>query len=345
MKELIFRNAVTALKQPSLFEGQDFTDQLFELLQYVDPQSHTFFIDVVKEFVTNGGDENSQQLKEVMTPVLRRLHTEINKSNLINLPIYILPSVQLFANNPHLAPVLMEACEPKLRDNGAAYQHSVLGALLSLSVLPRTANSLYEFFENPMDQAANNMMESSLWNASAHLSKNMHKIFLSLLKGGPIMRDKILSWVGGCLKSNAARGMLWNVQAPEISGTALTLVSDGFMLNLGAVLLQLCQPFCTTHNDLKSLKIDPTYGAVLPEECPAKSVHLDCLHNETCLLPAREDSEGHTIKRPTAEVYNFVTECFFMSQKCIDLAMDAPIWLLHLHPSGHQLITFALKYS
>lgn len=54
MKELIFRNAVTALKQPALFEEQDFSVQLLELLQHVDPQSHTFFIDIVKAFMIDG---------------------------------------------------------------------------------------------------------------------------------------------------------------------------------------------------------------------------------------------------------------------------------------------------
>lgn len=54
MKELIFRNAVTALKQPALFEGQDFAVQLTELLQHVDPQCHTFFIDIVKAFMSDG---------------------------------------------------------------------------------------------------------------------------------------------------------------------------------------------------------------------------------------------------------------------------------------------------
>lgn len=47
-----------------------------------------------------------------------------------------------------------------------------------------------------------------------------------------------------------------------MSAATLTCVSDGFMLNLGAVLLQLCQPFCTSAEDPKALKIDPTYGAV-----------------------------------------------------------------------------------
>ncbi|KAJ0176606.1 hypothetical protein K1T71_007785 [Dendrolimus kikuchii] len=321
MKELIFRNAVTALKQPALFEGQDFSVQLLELLQHVDPQSHTFFMDIVKAFMSVGDVDAQEQLRDVMIPVLRRLHTEINKSDLVNLPIYILPSVQLFTGNVHLAPILMEDCEPKIETNGRLYQDSVIGALLSLSVLPKTASSLHEFFDNPMDPDASSLVESSVSNASSHLINNMHKMFLTLLKGGPHMRTRLLTWIGKCLKANVARGKLWNVQAGEISAATLSCVSDGFMLNLGAVLLQLCQPFCTSPDDPKSLKIDPTYGAVPLEECAAKSIHLTCLHSETCLLPARENEEGQSMKRPTAETYNFVTECFFMTQKCIDLGV------------------------
>lgn len=48
----------------------------------------------------------------------------------------------------------MEACEPK-SETGRLYQESVIGALLSLSGLPKTASSLHEFFENPMDQVIN----------------------------------------------------------------------------------------------------------------------------------------------------------------------------------------------
>lgn len=56
------------------------------------------------------------------------------------------------------------------------------------------------------------MIENSIWNASSHLNNNMHKIFLTLLKGGPQMRNRILTWIGKCLKANVARGKLWNVQ-------------------------------------------------------------------------------------------------------------------------------------
>ncbi|XP_045518341.1 ubiquitin conjugation factor E4 A [Pieris brassicae] len=319
MKELIFRNAVTVLKQPALFEEQDFANQLLELLQHVDPQSHTFFIDLVKAFMAEGHAESKDQLRDTMIPVLKKMHIELKTFNIIDLPIYILPSINLFASSPFLAPILLEACEPEDETIGIHYQNTILGGLLALSPLPRTAAGPQAFFDNPLDQTSISMTETSLWNATSHLINNMHRVFLTLLKAGPDIKYRLLRWIAKCLKNNAARGKLWNIQGGEYNSSTLNYVSDGFMLNLGSVLLQLCQPFCSVPNDPKSLKIDPTYGAVPPEECEAKSVHLDCLHTETCLLPARETEEGVTVKRPTAETYNFVTECFFMTQKCIDL--------------------------
>lgn len=76
------------------------------------------------------------------------------------------------------------------------------------------------------------------------------------------MKGQILSWIGGCLKANADRGKLWNAQAPEFNPANYTNVSDGFMINLCAVLMKLCQPFCAPQHEAKVLKVDPTYSAV-----------------------------------------------------------------------------------
>lgn len=65
---------------------------------------------------------------------------------------------------------------------------------------------------NYIFQAASSMIETSIWNASSHLTNNLHKIFLSLLKGGPALKTRLLTWIGKCLKANVARGKLWNVQ-------------------------------------------------------------------------------------------------------------------------------------
>lgn len=48
----------------------------------------------------------------------------------------------------------------------------------------------------------------------------------------------------------------------DIDPSSGTCVSDAFMLNLGAVMLRMCRPFCKDYRDGKVLRVDPTYGAV-----------------------------------------------------------------------------------
>lgn len=101
-------------------------------------------------------------------------------------------------------------------------------------------------------------MEGSIWTAMDNLSEHMHKIFHSLLKCSTEARHLTLQWLGNCLHANTNRGKLWNSHTGMGFG-AILCASDGFMLNIGNVLLRLCQPFCVKLNDDKVPKIDPTY--------------------------------------------------------------------------------------
>lgn len=318
MLELVFRNAVTALKQPALFENQDFTQQLLQLLQDVDQDSRQFIIDIVAEFMSDGDPESASQLEATFKPVLQKIERDVHQSNLMNLDMYILPAVHLFASNQYLGPILLRSCEPKNPTNGRAYQETLLGRLIALSSLPHTPTSSYEFFENPMDTTASMLLESSLWNSLRHLTDNVQLIILCLLRAGGESRQQIMAWIGNCIRTNASLGKLWNLQA-DINPSALTCVSEGFMLNLGAIMFRLCLPFCKRNNESKSLKIDPTYCAVPAEDCEAKLVHLGGLQDETCLLPPRENADGRAMPRPIANSYNFVTEVFYMAHRCVDL--------------------------
>jgi len=90
-----------------------------------------------------------------------------------------------------------------------------------------------------------------------NLHIQLHKIFLHLLKAGPEVKHKTLSWLGSCLEKNMGRCKLWNIET-----SMLQFISDGFAINLSAVLLRLCQPFISNTESPKLLKIDPTYCAV-----------------------------------------------------------------------------------
>lgn len=101
-------------------------------------------------------------------------------------------------------------------------------------------------------------MEGNIWTAMNSLNEQLHKIFHSLLKCSTEVRHLTLQWLSNCLHMNVNRGKLWNSHM-EVGLLGVLCVSDGFMLNVGNVLLRLCQPFCVKSNDTKIPKIDPTY--------------------------------------------------------------------------------------
>ena len=95
--------------------------------------------------------------------------------------------------------------------------------------------------------------------------------------------------------------------------------SDGFFLNLCAVLLRLSQPFSQPSSP-KLLKIDPTYihGTSGDRNIARdRGIHMINLDKETCLIP-RADGETLTA---SANKYSFICECFFLTHTAINVGM------------------------
>ena len=113
---------------------------------------------------------------------------------------------------------------------------------------------------------------------------------------------------------NKARGQTWTQHQ---SGQLLkaSCVSDGFMVNLSAVLLQLCKPF-TSVDDPKAqdrlAKIDPAYGRLGHD--PENGANLKEFNKETCLI-GPTDLNPEFIQQP----FSFSTELFFMTHRSLEL--------------------------
>lgn len=144
------------------------------------------------------------------------------------------------------------------------------------------------------------------------LHDSLHHFIKGFLVIGGETRDRILRWIGKAIASNVKRGQIWNSHQSMVLGN-FTTAPDSFMVGLGGVMLRLCKPLMKPQ--LKVLIVDPTYSAVKTEEAEEKQVHMLDFDKETCLIPFDEDE-----KRVSAAKYNFVTEIFFMTQKCIDLS-------------------------
>lgn len=152
----------------------------------------------------------------------------------------------------------------------------------------------------------------ALWSSQRHHLDTLHTVFRTLLGHPGRVRAAVLTWIGGCLHANHARGQLWSAHNPMAAQLgALTTASDAFMLGLAGVLLRLCQPL--VRPAWRVLNVDATYAAVAAADRDARSVHMLDLDKETCLMPAE--------RRPTAAgAYSFVTECFYMTHRALDLS-------------------------
>lgn len=318
--ELTMRNITTAIKQPALFEGQQFATQLLDCLKTSEDfhVKGTFLSAIVTEVLLDGDADDLNALKAVIFPMLTAISMKCQSGTMITLDTWILPVLKLFVSdktNAPLANLLLEFSTPRpvvSSTDGIKYADTIFGQLLRISILPKNHSGPYEYFNNvAADEMAS--QRQSLWNyLKLHLD-SIAELFKGFLLCGGETRARMLEWIGQCLHANAARGQLWNSHNPAAGMFgAMKTVPDSFMLGLAGVMLRLCKPLLKPQ--LKVLLVDPTYCATVASERTERSVHMVDADKETCLIPTEE---GET--RLVAPNYNFVTECFFMTHKAIDL--------------------------
>ncbi|KAJ6640137.1 Ubiquitin conjugation factor E4 A [Pseudolycoriella hygida] len=314
INEMILLNVGTMVKQPYIFNDQSVSDQLIHIFS---SQDHEFVGEFLSGFVKEVLNDNEagsyESLKTVFDRVFADMKERVQKSTLISLEVWIIPSLIYFVSdkaNPKLAEFLLDNITPPKNSKSCLFSTSLVGQLLRLSILPRNGDLDHcEYYDNPLtiqSQSLNPSLFSALTN---HLDL-MQRLFKGFLLIGNTLRDKLLQWIGDCLHVNARRGQIWNMAANQSIVDQPFTAPDSFMINLTGVLLRLCQPLFKP--TLKVLLVDPTYCAA---KRPEKNIHMTDMNKETCLLPTNENEE-----RITAESYNFITECFYMTHKAIDLS-------------------------
>ncbi|XP_058062566.1 ubiquitin conjugation factor E4 A [Anopheles bellator] len=325
MKSLILRNACTSLKQPELYEGQNLPGQLLDIFKQAESDDQQsvrahFVSEAVREIFADAESEEDGYavIRSIFGPMLVDVLKALRTASLISIERWVMPFLQVFPSdktNPRLAHIFLDYTTPPAGSEGIKYSESLLGQLLSLSIMPRNHNGPYEYYENALtsNRSACDNLSSNLWNSTKLHLEMMHAFVKSFLLLGGDVRSKTLDWIGKCLHANVPRGQIWNTHHGMGMFGNQTTSPDSFSINLASVLLRLCQPLLKPQ--LKVLIVDPTYCAVREADKQAKGVHMIDTEKETCLLPPEDDQE----QRLEADKYNFVTECFFMTHKAIDL--------------------------
>lgn len=91
-------------------------------------------------------------MKDVYLRLLKLIHMDIAKATLLTFNINLLNILIKFSNNEQLASTLLDYCQVRNNSVGIEYSNTLLGALLSISILPKTVQGEYNFFLDPLDQ-------------------------------------------------------------------------------------------------------------------------------------------------------------------------------------------------
>jgi len=329
---IIVDNAATCLQQPMLFQFQDLMSQFLHLcaeeeLPVNDPFNYGCrFLQKICEVIDEG---DQVPLQQVVSPILQEVKSRLFEPEITighrDVQSYC-RILHFFTLNKSLATIFMSHNTPEPpRDQahsrflGRKYEDTPIGALLSVSILPRKEIGPYHYFSDPtmLTKQEMELVDNSVWQYTRRLCEGIHKIFVDLMKVDPDIKHYTLRWLGLCIQGNADRSKIWAINQP-----AEFFVSDAFAINITHVMLLFCRPF-SQPNSLKILKIQPSYAMATANgdnEMLRRSVHLLGLHKETCLIPA-DDVE----KIEEDDTFTFITEMFFSAHRSLQVFLQPVI--------------------
>ncbi|CAF0807326.1 unnamed protein product [Adineta ricciae] len=315
IKQLFVNHSKTAISLPDLYDRQDLSKQWLDLLLdgQENPSIHEYTDCINNDVLSSTSTDEMENLYE---SVFRHMYIAIK-------PLYYY-STELFSYIgilTHLAKwgilvrLLFRLSDPKTSSNrpfrnplgtgntsGRAFEDTIVGTLVSKSCLPSTPDKPYLFFEKPkvMTERDVELTAGTMWEPMRRYQEYLSQVFRAFVKSADARND-VLKWIGDCLFQNRGKNKEWASHNPL---TAYVYASDGFLLNLNIVLLNLAGPFCEPYSP-KLLKINPIY-AISEND----NVHLKDLHKDTPLIVRDEDN----LPEKTSPItFNFITEIFFMS--------------------------------
>lgn len=231
--------------------------------------------------------------------------------------------------------IFLKTCFPtqqQLRLNGKYWQTgTLLGKLLTPHFLPSDRQSTYHFLQKPIELTQRDLEinQNNMWQRQQQINEKQIQMFKHFLlnrqdaTSGDV-RSKLMEWIGECIYVNRNKAQEWS----KFINQNDLYASDGFFLNLLIILLDLSQPFCKLYSE-SLLKIDITYSLI---ETPTGSnvntvdfnkIHIKGFDKETKLLKYDENitdlNQNMENFQPKTE-YTFITECFYATQKCFQLA-------------------------
>ncbi|UJR09047.1 hypothetical protein I4U23_013295 [Adineta vaga] len=317
IKKLFIDHSKTAISLPDLYEGQDLSKQWLELL--IDGQENPSICEYT-DCINNDmfSATSTDEMETLYNSVFLHMYKAIKPLDYFSTELFsYIGTLTHLAKWSILVRIIFRLSHPKTASNrsvrsplaaaaagngGRAFEDTLIGTLLSKSCLPLLPGKPYLFFEKPkvMSERDVELTAGTMWQPMRAYQEYLSQMFLAFVKGAEARND-VLQWMGDCLVQNRGKNKEWSSHNPL---TAYVYVSDGFLLNLNLILLNLARPFAEPYSP-KLLKISPIYAINESE-----NVHLKDLHKDTPFIVRDEENLP---EKTSPMTYNFITEIFFMS--------------------------------
>ncbi|CAD5117321.1 DgyrCDS6107 [Dimorphilus gyrociliatus] len=327
----IVKNSVLVLQQPELFPDNVDLNTLYNLfLEYREKDIGSFseFINLIAADIAPSDEGKS--ISEIFSPMLNICHRDLKRIDAIGHPDIMkhLELLELFVSDSNLATVFLDHLFSMIRKigsnvPGSAYAENAFGALLSIGCIPTALlpGQHYHFFDKPsrMSRQEQESIEGNIHRFMDTLQDRMYTIVYKILKVNLSCKRQFLKWIGECIFANKGRQQTWTQLQGPLNMLQPQYVNHAFFLNLGAIMLRLCQPFANPSSPkLDSINVD--YCLFSTKDLNRREdVNCVGLKDETCLQPKSDDFKYPEGKEPM----NFITECFFLTHQILRVGFYA----------------------
>ena len=198
----------------------------------------------------------------------------------------------------------LNSFNPKDISGASLERDSLFGPLLRLSTFSDSSSIIgQEFYADSKNRATISTSHSTLRSTLSTVHNIHFKLFNNLIRSAGVeSREAVLAFWGNACELNKKRGAM-RVRSREVA-------SDGFMVNLFEVLMRFCDPFM----DLKYSKIDRIDPEYLRRQKRFQIGDLTRLNASESEAKEWSDEAGQASAPP-----NFITECFFIALRLLNL--------------------------
>ncbi|KAG2383559.1 hypothetical protein C9374_004230 [Naegleria lovaniensis] len=303
LKEIIVSYCGIVLTDPDMFNQPESVAKQgpLQLLPFIYRDFPGTFL---QDFVARFSKDNT--LEKIFTPIFTEMSSKMLKLTLLDDYTPYLFGLKRITTIKEIAMVLVGHTNffPKKRDGYGFEYECILGPFFKITAYYDQPKVGEHFFRADIERLTNqdvaNIKEQIRTKISMYHT-NLHGIIMNLLKPKET-RDKTIEWLMLTLDTNASRA--------KLQSDPYSIASEGFMTNMGAVLLKLCEPF---------LKIEPNkiQTSKIQSDFVMMNKDLNFKHDTKFAITEKEAEEYYKAKQPTD--FSFITQSFFMAYRCLHI--------------------------